>query len=153
VVDHDIMMISGGSWYHACKRKTPPARCRGNKIYVKGQLHGQADISGFTLNEPPSNISSNNMDTSSTTTSSSSWIGLLGPKVCVQNCRSLAKNLLFFPKFYIRIWFSNYWLLSETWLSEDITDHEVLPQPYTFYRKDRSTRGGGVMLAISSAFN
>ena len=54
--------------------KTPKVdiKIRGNKIYVKGQLHGQADISGFTLNEPPSNISSNNMDTSSTTTSSSS---------------------------------------------------------------------------------
>ena len=30
-------------------------------------------------------------------------------------------------------------------------DHEVLLQAYTIYRKDRSTRGGGVVLAISCA--
>jgi len=54
--------------------KTPKVdiKIRGNKIYVKGQLYGQADSSGFTLIEPPRSTSSNNMDTSSTTTSSSS---------------------------------------------------------------------------------
>jgi len=40
--------------------------------------------------------------------------------------------------------------LSETWLSKSITDHEILPQAYTIYRKDRGTRGGGVLLAINS---
>jgi len=40
--------------------------------------------------------------------------------------------------------------LSETWLSEAITDLEILPQGYSLYRKDRGSRGGGVMLAISN---
>ena len=40
--------------------------------------------------------------------------------------------------------------LSETWLSDNITDLEILPQAYSLYRKDRESRGGGVMLAISN---
>jgi len=62
---------------------------------------------------------------------------------------SLAKNLPFFQSF---IYASDLQIicLSETWLSEGITDHEILPQAYTIYRKDRGTRGGGVLLAISS---
>jgi len=52
----------------------------------------------------------------------------------------------FFSKFYI----FQIIRLSETWLSEGITDHEILLQAYTTYRKDRGTPGGGVFLAISS---
>ena len=40
--------------------------------------------------------------------------------------------------------------LFETWLSETITDLEILPQGYSLYRKDRGSHGGGVMLAISN---
>lgn len=51
-------------------------KIRGNKLYVKGKLHGQADILGFkpiepsiTINTPPSH---NGMDTSPAVTTSSS---------------------------------------------------------------------------------
>ena len=36
----------------------------------------------------------------------------------------------------------------ETWLSPFITDNEILPTGYSIYRKDRKSRGGGVLLAI-----
>ena len=43
--------------------------------------------------------------------------------------------------------------ITETWLNDDISDCELLPDEFTIYRKDRSStnrgkRGGGVLLAI-----
>ena len=43
--------------------------------------------------------------------------------------------------------------IRETWLNDDISDCELLPDEFTIYRKDRSStypgkRGGGVLLAI-----
>lgn len=38
--------------------------------------------------------------------------------------------------------------VSETWLSDYICDKEILPTGYSIYRKDRQSRGGGVLLAV-----
>ena len=38
--------------------------------------------------------------------------------------------------------------VTETWLSDKIFDNEILPKNYTIIRKDRKTRGGGLLLAI-----
>ena len=38
--------------------------------------------------------------------------------------------------------------ITETWLSDNILDQEIIPTGYTIYRNDRSSRGGGVMLAV-----
>ena len=38
--------------------------------------------------------------------------------------------------------------LTETWLNNSICDTEILPD-FTLYRRDRSSRGGGVMIAVS----
>ena len=38
--------------------------------------------------------------------------------------------------------------LSETWLSDSITDAEVAVDNYTIFRKDRGSRGGGVAIYI-----
>ena len=50
-------------------------KIRGNKIYVKGKLHGQADSAGFRPNEPSSTDSTssphNNMETSTAASTSS----------------------------------------------------------------------------------
>ena len=45
--------------------------------------------------------------------------------------------------------------VTETWLTKDIHNTEILPTGYSIYRKDRKTRnGGGVLLAIKSdSFN
>jgi len=38
--------------------------------------------------------------------------------------------------------------ITETWLSSSIFDNEILPTNYRIYRNDRSSRGGGVLLAV-----
>jgi len=38
--------------------------------------------------------------------------------------------------------------ITETWLSDNIFDNEILPTNYTIYRNDRGSRGGGVLLAV-----
>ena len=65
------------------------------------------------------------------------------------NIRSL------FPKIdQLRAWLSynnpNIITLSETWLTESITDSSVHLENYTLYRADRGSRGGGVVTYISS---
>ena len=40
-------------------------------------------------------------------------------------------------------------IATETWLSDSIFDHEILPRDYSLYRNDRTTRGGGVLIAVS----
>ena len=38
--------------------------------------------------------------------------------------------------------------ITETWLSSNIFDNEILPINYTIYRNDHGSRGGGVLLAV-----
>ena len=38
--------------------------------------------------------------------------------------------------------------ITGTWLSYNILDQEIIPTGYIIYRKDRSSRGGGMMLAV-----
>ena len=40
-------------------------------------------------------------------------------------------------------------LICETWLSDFVYDHEILPSNYSIYRKDRLSRGGGVLIAVN----
>ena len=40
--------------------------------------------------------------------------------------------------------------ISETWLTDNIYDNEILPTGYTIFRKDRPSRGGGVLLAVNN---
>ena len=42
-------------------------------------------------------------------------------------------------------------ILHETWLSDQVSDSEILPNGFVFFRKDRPTRGGGVLIAVKSA--
>ena len=41
--------------------------------------------------------------------------------------------------------------VTETWLSDFISDGEILPTDYILYRRDRPSRGGGVMIAVRSS--
>ena len=41
----------------------------------------------------------------------------------------------------------------ETWLNKKIETQEILPDSYIVYRKDRSSKGGGVLLAIKKSIN
>jgi len=40
--------------------------------------------------------------------------------------------------------------ITETWLSSDYWDNEILPKGYTIFRKDRNSHGGGILLAVSN---
>ena len=41
----------------------------------------------------------------------------------------------------------------ETWLNKNIETHEIIPDNYIVYRKDRSSKGGGVLIAIKKTIN
>ena len=42
--------------------------------------------------------------------------------------------------------------ITETWLSDAVFD-EIIPKNYSIYRKDRKSRGGGVLVAISDSIS
>jgi len=42
--------------------------------------------------------------------------------------------------------------LTETWLTNSIYDSEILQTNYTLFRKDRPSRGGGVLIAVNNKF-
>ena len=39
--------------------------------------------------------------------------------------------------------------VTETWLTTSILDKEILPYDYTIYQRDRGSRGGGILVAVS----
>lgn len=41
--------------------------------------------------------------------------------------------------------------LTETWLTESVFDQEILPTNFNIFRKDRQSRGGGVLIATKSS--
>ena len=41
-------------------------------------------------------------------------------------------------------------VLTETWLHDYIYNNELLPTGYTIFRKDHSSKGGAVMVAVKS---
>ena len=47
----------------------------------------------------------------------------------------------------------NVFCVTETWLSNYIYDCEILPTDFVLYRKDRPSRGGGVLIAVKSSFH
>jgi len=63
------------------------------------------------------------------------------------NIRSIVNKL--FP-FQAMIYSHNYDIvaITETWLFNSIFDNKILPTNYRIYRNDRSSRGGGVLLAV-----
>ena len=68
-------------------------------------------------------------------------------KVCVINPRSLVNKLSKFQS----LAYSSPSVISvtETWLSQSILNNEILPNGYSIFRKDHSSCGGGILLAIA----
>ena len=71
---------------------------------------------------------------------------------CLWNSRSLVNKITSFQSF---VYTHNIDLIAliETWLKDHIYSNELLPTNYTMYRNDRTSRGGGVMLAVNSSIN
>lgn len=68
------------------------------------------------------------------------------------NCRSLCSN---FVDFKTDLLANNYDIcaIGETWLTPDISSNVIAIDGYTFVRRDRSRRGGGVGIYIKSDYN
>ena len=64
--------------------------------------------------------------------------------------RSLVKKLSDFQSLVYSSSFSTI-CVTETWLSDYISNYEIVPCNYTLYRKDRNSRGGGVLIAIDNS--
>ena len=68
------------------------------------------------------------------------------------NSRSIKNKIPYFQSIvYAKCY--DLFCLTETWLSPEIYDKEILPEHYTIYRHDRNLHGGGVLLAISNNIN
>ena len=65
------------------------------------------------------------------------------------NTRSVVKKLSKFQGF---VYSSDFSIVCTTETC-DIFDNKVLPSGYSIYRKDRDSRGGGVLLAIKDSFS
>ena len=67
--------------------------------------------------------------------------------VCLLNSRSSVNKMNAFQSF---VYSSIYKLIAftETWLSHQLLDNEILPTNYVIYRADRDSRDGGMILAI-----
>ena len=65
--------------------------------------------------------------------------------------RSLVNKLSLFQSF---VYSNDFEILCvcETWLSDNIYDHEILPVNFVLYRKDRPSRGGGVLIAVANSY-
>ena len=66
------------------------------------------------------------------------------------NSRSLANKLSNFQSYVYSTPYHIY-CITESWLSNSVFDCEILPCNYTLYRKDRGSRGGGVLVAVSES--
>ena len=72
--------------------------------------------------------------------------------LCYLNSRSLVNKLSNFQS-YVYSTPYNIYCITETWLSDSIFDCEILPCGYTLYRKDRASRGGGVLIAVHDSLS
>ena len=68
---------------------------------------------------------------------------------CYLNIRSIVNKLSLFQSY---VYSSDFDVicLTETWLSESVFEQEILPTNYNIHRKDRPSRGGGVLIATKS---
>ena len=68
------------------------------------------------------------------------------------NARSIVNKLIDFQSLIYSQSFDLFGV-TESWLTNKIFDNEILPNGYALVRKDRGSRGGGVMLAISKSLS
>ena len=65
------------------------------------------------------------------------------------NARSVV-NKLHFLQSLIYCKSLDVFCITETWLTDFVVNNEIAPENYTIYRRDRGSRGGGVMIAVSN---
>ena len=70
--------------------------------------------------------------------------------MCLFNSRSIVNKLSNLQSF---VYSSNYtiYCITETWLTESVSDFEILPGNFSIFRMDRGSRGGGVLIAVDAS--
>ena len=66
------------------------------------------------------------------------------------NSRSIVKQLSKFQSFAYTSPHKIF-AITETWLTDCVYDNEILPSGFNIHRKDRSSRGGGVLVALNNS--
>ena len=106
----------------------------------------------ITPNTNPNFTHSNSVPMSPTNPSktNSQAAGTYHGNFLLWNARSLNKQI---SKFQSYVYAAEYDIIAitETWLSSNIYSNEILPNDYNIIRRDRDTRGGGVLLAIKNS--
>ena len=67
----------------------------------------------------------------------------------MHNSRSLVSKLSLFQSF-VYSHLPSICVITETWLTANIYDNEIIPTGYSIFRCDRASRGGGVLIAVDS---
>lgn len=100
----------------------------------------------------PSAASDSHESCSNGSQSLPSWLVGQGLSVCLWNARSIVNKLSSFQSFVFQSSIAIF-ALTETWLNDSYCDREILPSHYNVYRRDCSTCGGGVLLAVHSSLS
>ena len=74
--------------------------------------------------------------------SHSNWLSL-PVQICALNIRSVLNKLSNFQSFVYSNPFEIY-CITETWLSDFVYDHEIIPSKFNIYRKDRKSHWGKI---------
>ncbi len=72
--------------------------------------------------------------------------------MCLLNARSLGNKLPLLHSFVYSSTFSVF-CFTETWLSSNFFDNEIIPTGFCLFRKDRPSRGGGVLVAVKDTLS
>ena len=125
-------------------------RIQAANIYVKNKLHGKVFNLAFTILSEfstPNNNSATELGVSESASAGESSAWLHNISDCPWNPCSLTNQLNSFQSYILSRDF-DLRAITETWLSNSILNGEILPSNYTIYRRDRASRGGGVLLAV-----
>ena len=138
---------------------------RGNGVYVNHKLYAAVQSSQLCVlsaNPQPvnivpsagtSNAPNHSLVANSYPPQTSSPIDEstgLDISVCIWNACSLVNKLKNFTSFVLSQSFQII-AITETWLSDFIYNHEILPSSYSIYHRDHTTRGGGVLIAVNQS--
>ena len=92
-------------------------------------------------------IGNNASSASDTDSNTDCWL-----QVGLWNARSLNNKFSYFQSLVLSKSFDIF-CVTETWLTRSVYNNEILPANFTIYRRDRCTRGGGVLIAVSNAIS
>ena len=129
-------------------------KIKGNRLYLHNLEHGRVENNQFVpLSPTPSTSTTTTNETESDQTpnqnDSPNWLPHEHASIALWNARSLKNKLSYFQSL-VYSQSIDIFAITESWLSDDIYDLEILPTNYNIYRRDRNARGGGVLLAVSN---